>query len=82
MPIPAELPGDDGEAVDDRGEEMVGESPSGGVTMDGARRSGIGWERANERGYTSGCDPPTVQVSEVDVVVAEEVRLDRFAVGR
>lgn len=77
--VAAELPGHDRETVGDDGQEMVGEGPVGGVAMDGPAGGRLGRERGDEGRDAPRAEPPPMEIVEVDVVVAEQISLDRVA---
>lgn len=60
---------------------MVGEGPPGRLAMQRPDGGRLGWERTDEDGDPPRRDPPAVQVVELDAVVAEQVGLDRVAMG-
>jgi hypothetical protein len=59
---------------------MVCEGPAGVVAVERPDGGGVGGQRRDERGDAPGGEPAAVQVGEVDLVVAEQVGLDRVAV--
>lgn len=58
---------------------MVGKRPVRPVESAAGCR--LGWKRGDEDRHPAGRDPPPVEVINVDVVVAEQVSLDRVAMG-
>src|ERR1044072_2361545 len=60
---------------------MVGEGPLGAVSVAGPGGGPIGRERGEQRGDTAGGEPAPADIVEVDVVVAEQIGLDRVAMS-
>jgi len=79
--VSAELPGDDGEPVGDNGQEMVGEIPPDRVAVNRSGGRRFRWERCYENRDPSGGQAAAPQLGKIRPVVAEQVGLDRVAVG-
>lgn len=60
---------------------MVGEPPAAVGAVDGPAGRRLGRERGDERGDPTRGETSPPEIVDVDVVVAEQVGLDRRAVG-
>lgn len=74
--VPCVLPGQDGEPVTHRCEELVGEGPA---AMEGPAGRRFRWETGDENRDPSWAEIAPVELADVDLVVAEQVGLDRVA---
>lgn len=79
--VTGKLPGDNGELVEDGGEELVRQGPFGFAVRQCPDRGGFGGEASDQRGGPPRAQRAAPDVEEVGAVVAGEVRLDRLAVG-